>query len=310
MTEKSTYEELEQKIKELEKQVAGKESLQADKESQTTSAAPVEDTESKTPKRILVIDDSEIDRMILEEILKQAGYEVVLASDGEEGLERFYENPTDLVITDMVMPKKMGIDVISELKEKYPDLKIISISAGGDFGPELELDMARCFDAITITKPFNPKEILKVVNKLITIGQAKSKESEQKDIPKNEKTLKIEKEFIDKEINRSKHYSFKFGLLAVQVSQSVPRGLSKLLPGRIISFHLLDNNLRLDDSIIKPSYRRYYVILPRTDKNGVKKVEKKIFKLAKKHKWGDIFISAAVYPDDGNTSYELLNQIS
>ena len=168
MAIKPTYEELEQRIKELEKQSAGKVSPQPDEKAQITARTPEKDAGVDVPKRILVIDDAEIDRMTLEEILIQAGYEVILASDGKEGLELFHKNPTDLVITDMVMPEKMGIDVIWELREKYPDLKIIAISAGGDFGPEFELDTASGFDAYTITKPFDPDKILDVVAELLS----------------------------------------------------------------------------------------------------------------------------------------------
>lgn len=120
------------------------------------------------PKRVLVIDDSELDRMMLEELLKQAGYQVSLAADGDEGLQAYLQNPFDLVITDMVMPGKMGIDVILELKRKFPDVKVIAMSAGGDFGPEIELDMARELAAHTIQKPFDPDMVLQMAARLLS----------------------------------------------------------------------------------------------------------------------------------------------
>ena len=117
--------------------------------------------------RILVIDDSEIDRIILEEILKQAGYEVVMAADGKEGLKIFYSQPIDLIITDMIMPEKLGIDVIVEIYEEFPETKIIAISAGDEYGLELDLDMAKKFNVPTISKPFKTEEILDAINKLL-----------------------------------------------------------------------------------------------------------------------------------------------
>jgi CheY-like chemotaxis protein len=180
MSEKPSYEELEKKIKDLQKQV---ETLQTDGNAETTATSLNEDTGIKTPKRILVVDDSEIDRMVLEEILKQAGYKVFLASDGKEGIELFSKNPIDLVITDMVMPEKMGIDLIMELREKYPDLKIIAMSAGGAFGPEIELDMASVYGGHTITKPFDPVKVLNMVNELLTLPPIGEEPSEdQSDI--------------------------------------------------------------------------------------------------------------------------------
>jgi len=178
MSEKPSYKELEQKIKDLEKKVDAKEKLQIEGKPKTTAMSINEDIGIKAPKRILVVDDSEIDRMVLEEILKQAGYKVFLASDGKEGIELFNENSIDLVITDMVMPGKMGIDLIMELREKNPGLKIIAMSAGGDFGPEIELDMASTFGTCTITKPFDPEEVLKIVNQLLTPKQIQRESSE------------------------------------------------------------------------------------------------------------------------------------
>jgi len=166
MAEKPTYAELEQRVKYLEKQLADKTSPKTDKKTQATGGSEG-NAGVEAKKRILVIDDSKVDQMIMEEILIQAGYDVVLASDGKEGLERFYENPPDLVITDMVMPEKMGIDLILEIREKYPEQKIIAVSAGGVFGPEIELSMAEEFKAYTITTPFDPEKILTIVAELL-----------------------------------------------------------------------------------------------------------------------------------------------
>ena len=118
-------------------------------------------------KRILVIDDSEIDRMILEEILVQAGFEVTMAVDGKQGMETFRSQSFDLVITDMIMPEKLGIEVILEMQEEFPDAKVIAISAGDEFGLELDLDMARKAKVPTISKPFQPEEITAAIGKLL-----------------------------------------------------------------------------------------------------------------------------------------------
>jgi len=119
------------------------------------------------PKQILIIDDSEIDRMILEEILVQAGHKVTQASDGKEGMEIFRAQSFDLVITDMIMPEKLGIEVLLEMNEDFPEAKVIAISAGDEYGLELDLDMAREIDVPTISKPFQPEEILAAVRKLL-----------------------------------------------------------------------------------------------------------------------------------------------
>ena len=124
-------------------------------------------------KNILIIDDDDQIHDLLNKILKRAGYEVFAASDGSKGLQLFYERPVDLVITDMVMPEKMGIDVILELRQKFPKMRVIAISGGGAFGAEIELDMAKTLDAYTIQKPFSAKDILEAVAKLTTEDQTK-----------------------------------------------------------------------------------------------------------------------------------------
>lgn len=84
-------------------------------------------------KNILIIDDSLSVREFIRNILEKANYNVYEAKDGEEGIKVFKENGNiDLVITDIYMPKKSGIEVLLELKKEYNDLKIIILSNGGE----------------------------------------------------------------------------------------------------------------------------------------------------------------------------------
>ena len=136
-------------------------------------------------KRILVINDFKMILMVLAEMLKLEGYEVMTASDGDEGIESFRNTPADLVITDMVMPIKMGIDVIMELREDFPNLDIIAMSGGGDFGPEVELDIARGFNTYTITKPFNQERLLTAIRKIFAKQDAQAKKRAVGKIPPN-----------------------------------------------------------------------------------------------------------------------------
>ena len=78
--------------------------------------------------RILVIDDEEIMRDLLRDMLESEGHEVICASDGKEGLELYSEISPDLVITDIVMPEKDGITVVWEIRAHYPDAKLIVIT--------------------------------------------------------------------------------------------------------------------------------------------------------------------------------------
>ena len=119
--------------------------------------------------RILVIDDDNVTRLMLWRILEKEGYEVFEASNGEKGIQINRTQPADLIITDIIMPEKEGIETIRELKEEFPDVKIIAISAGGRGAPEIYLKMATGFGAAdTIKKPINREELLEKVKKLIS----------------------------------------------------------------------------------------------------------------------------------------------
>ncbi|OGP96826.1 MAG: hypothetical protein A2Z39_04455 [Deltaproteobacteria bacterium RBG_19FT_COMBO_46_9] len=124
-------------------------------------------------------------------------------------------------------------------------------------------------------------------------------------------SFKEEESMINSEISRSKRFGFRFGVLTVEVSHTVPRGLSNILPGRTISFHILKKNLRSYDQVIGfDLWRRYYVILPQTDKNGIEIVKARIYQIAEKEKWGDISVNSVAYPDDGNDPKGLLDRLT
>ncbi len=82
-------------------------------------------------KRILVIDDDMSQRELLKLALEEAEYEVIEAPNGQAGLRLFREQPCDLVITDIFMPKEDGIETILHLKAESPTVKIIAVSGGG-----------------------------------------------------------------------------------------------------------------------------------------------------------------------------------
>jgi hypothetical protein len=128
---------------------------------------------------------------------------------------------------------------------------------------------------------------------------------------RQEPKFNLEIKYIETEISRSKRFGYQFGVLTVELNNSVPRGLSKLLPGRTISFHILQDNLRLYDRIIESGQRRrYYIILPETDGNGIEAVKKRIYRIAKEQKWEEVIIASVLYPDDGATSKDLLEKFS
>lgn len=119
-------------------------------------------------KRILVIDDDDTLRAMLRRLFCAAGYEVAVAEDGMEAIRIQQIRPFDLIMTDLVMPEKEGLEVIMEFRKKYPATKIIAMSGGGRIHPDQYLELARSLGAQrAFTKPFKAKEVLAAVRELL-----------------------------------------------------------------------------------------------------------------------------------------------
>jgi DNA-binding NtrC family response regulator len=121
--------------------------------------------------RILVIDDEPHILLMVKKMLERVGYEVDLASNGSEGLRLYQQIRPVLVITDIIMPEKEGLETIREMKRSSSDLKIIAMSGGGKISADNYLETARIFGASRlIEKPFSQKQLLSYVEELIGPG--------------------------------------------------------------------------------------------------------------------------------------------
>ena len=118
--------------------------------------------------RILVVDDESPIRDMFRRILEPEGHEVVEASNGNEALQALQETSFDLVITDINMPFKDGIETIIDLRRNYPEIKIIAISGGGAAGIENHLEIAQRIGAHEVfRKPLKLKNIADAISKLL-----------------------------------------------------------------------------------------------------------------------------------------------
>lgn len=122
--------------------------------------------------RILVIEDDPLTREWLESLLSRNGYVVDLASNGREGLEQFELHQAELVITDIVMPEKDGIETITDLKRLRPGVKVIAIS-GGERRPagvsRDYLNSAKLLGANrALQKPISNEDLLAAVREMLS----------------------------------------------------------------------------------------------------------------------------------------------
>jgi CheY-like chemotaxis protein len=114
---------------------------------------------------ILVIDDDDTIRTLLTDILESAGYQVVSASDGQEAIDIYRSKSVDLVLTDLVMPNKEGLETIIEFTKSYPGIKIIAMT--GLIRRE-SLRTAKLLGAKRVLcKPFSLPELLEVVSEVL-----------------------------------------------------------------------------------------------------------------------------------------------
>ncbi|MBE0529988.1 MAG: response regulator [Rhodospirillales bacterium] len=114
--------------------------------------------------RILVIDDEELARFTMREILESAGHAVEEAKNGAQGISLQRSRPFDVVITDIIMPEKEGVQTIIELRQDFPTLPIIAISGGGRTRNLDFLRIAEQYGARKILpKPFSEEDLLNAV---------------------------------------------------------------------------------------------------------------------------------------------------
>ena len=121
-------------------------------------------------RNILVIDDDKLMCLALAKILTAAGYNVVQAFDGDEGLKLYRTQDFDLVITDLIMPDKEGIQIIRELRKENGRIRIIAMSAGGRGGATDYLKWARLMGAKQcLSKPIKREDLLGAVEAVLAL---------------------------------------------------------------------------------------------------------------------------------------------
>lgn len=120
---------------------------------------------AKLKKTILVVDDDPSSRTLLREILREEGFDIVEAEDGELALELLETKPVDLVITDRSMPRLGGLELLAKMREKQSALPVLVISA---YGEETLWGQAIGLGAVDyLLKPFQTEDVLKIVRKAL-----------------------------------------------------------------------------------------------------------------------------------------------
>jgi CheY-like chemotaxis protein len=114
---------------------------------------------------ILVVDDEPGIRDLLCLMLEAAGHTVFAAEDGIQAPKVLAGNPVQIVITDLLMPERDGLEFITEVRKKFPDVRIIAMSGGGHIARDSYLRIAKNFGAhFLLEKPFSQASVLEAVD--------------------------------------------------------------------------------------------------------------------------------------------------
>jgi len=118
--------------------------------------------------KILLVEDDDLVRDMLAQVLKRASHEIITASNGEEATQLLKSNEPDIMVTDIIMPQKSGITLISEVKDKHPNMEIIAISGGGRLDPTGYLDLSESLGAtVSFEKPIDNSALLMAIDLLL-----------------------------------------------------------------------------------------------------------------------------------------------
>jgi CheY-like chemotaxis protein len=118
--------------------------------------------------RILLVDDDDLSRSTVHQMLERAGHQVTSTGNGREALEMCQEAAPDLVVTDLIMPETDGLELIQELRRIAPAVRVVAISGGGRVNANEYLTVARKFGAAAVlAKPFTTVELREAVGQAL-----------------------------------------------------------------------------------------------------------------------------------------------
>ncbi len=124
---------------------------------------------------ILLVEDDDLVRDMLTQVLERASHQVTIATNGEEATECLRKAAPDIMVTDIIMPKKSGITLIAEVKNRHPNLEIIAISGGGRLDPTGYLDLSETLGAsVSFEKPIDNTALLMAIDLLLHGIKAKT----------------------------------------------------------------------------------------------------------------------------------------
>jgi diguanylate cyclase (GGDEF)-like protein len=294
--------------------------------------------------RILVVDDEPSLRSVVSQVLLEDGNEVTTAASAEEALEMFRQQPFPLIVTDIVMNKMSGIELLHEIKKKNPDTEVIIMTSHASLDSAITALRNGAYDYLT--KPFDDISLIsQTVGRVLEKIRLKEENSalletlRQKNVELEHHNILLKdmairdgltglfnhrhfQEALAIELVRAKRYKRSLSLIFVDVdsfkqyndSHGHPEG-DKVL---VTLANLFPESLRMSDTIARYGGEEFVLLLPETTKEGALRVAEHIrqnvfdypFPHRETQPFGRVTISlgVATFPDDGEDGSSLIKR--
>lgn len=273
--------------------------------------------------RILIVDDETSVRTLLSEVLQGQGYEVVVASSGEEAVELARKSPFEIVITDVRMPGISGVEVIQHVKNINSECCVIVITGYASVESAVEAIRRGAYDYIT--KPFN------IATMRIIVDRAAERQRLLKDAREKGKYEQLAildgltemfnkryfEEVLEKEITRAKRYRLQIGLLMVDVDdfKVVNDTLGHLQGDKVLQKlgSLLTNSIRRADVAARYGGDEFVIIATQSAKEDAYELGKRLRRLIEQTNFFEgsgrkvtVSIGISNYPTDAEEKTKLV----
>ena len=276
--------------------------------------------------RILVVDDEEVIRMLLTDLLSDDGHEVTSVPCGEDAVIRLKDHPCDIVVTDLMMPGINGLKVLEAVKETDPDIEVLVMTGYSSLDTAIECMKLGAADYLH--KPLNIDEIRITVTRLLEKKrlQAKARELDfYKELSRTDGLTQLYNhkffhQLLSSEVGRVRRYGGNVALLMLDVdhfktyndTHGHPTGDTALQ--RVA--RILSESVRESDSVARYGGEEFTVISPQVGQQGAvelaerlrERVERTQFEKEDVMPLGRLTVSIglAVFPDDAESKTELI----
>ena len=239
------------------------------------------ESEKRTPTRILVVDDEEIMRTFLKEVLSDEGYQIDLAVSGRDAVEKMTSNQYEIIITDIVMPELDGLGVVAAAKDLPYEVDVVVMTGYASMGTAVESMKLGATDYIT--KPFNIDQIRIIVANTIKRQAAEGefyKELSRKDGLTDLYNHRFFHQLLETEISRGKRYNRVVSLIMMDIDNFKRFNDSHGHPAGDVALRqlsrLLRESSRTCDFVARYGGEEFAIIAPEASPDAARRMAERI----------------------------------